>query len=84
MLFNVPCFMVSLQPKLKQRIASFFVPMIPLFQAGFLASSVGYGLGTNYDSYPCMAHTIVYVSQTQTVKCFLDALIYTGVFMAIC
>lgn len=69
------------RPKLRQRLGSFVVPIIPLFRAGVIASALGYG---------CVRLMILIrsilvpslVVQTQNVN-ILHAALYTGVFMAV-
>ena len=68
------------RPRMKQRIGSFVAPMLPLFRAGFIASSVGYGLASiviaaRSTLFPTIA------SPTQPVNVWLAA-VYTGCFMA--
>jgi len=68
------------RPSLLQRLASFLVPVGPLFRAGFIASSVGYGLVRLL----IMLRSVLFPafeSQTQNVN-VLYASLYTGAFMA--
>ena len=69
------------KPTLGQRLGSFLLPIGPLFRAGFLASSIGYGLV----SFMIGLRTLLlpdFVSQTKNVN-VLYASIYTGAFMAV-
>jgi hypothetical protein len=68
-------------PSLQQRVASFLVPVMPLFRAGFLASCAGYGLTA---VMILLRSWLVpsFVQQTQNVN-ILHASLYTGAFMAV-
>lgn len=68
------------KPVLKQRLLSFIAPMQSLFQAGIIASSLGYGV----TAAMIAIRTFVvpsYVAATRSVN-ILSASVYTGVFMA--
>lgn len=69
------------KPKLYQRIASFIVPVVPLFRAGFVASSIGYGIVRIMILLRAFLLPSFEV-KTQNVN-ILFASVYTGVFMAI-
>ncbi|GAX16205.1 hypothetical protein FisN_3Hh314 [Fistulifera solaris] len=69
------------KPKLYQRLAAFIVPVVPLFRAGFIASSVGYGVVR----IMILIRTFLlpsFEASTQNVN-VLYASLYTGVFMAV-
>lgn len=68
-------------PTLSQRMASFLVPIVPLFRAGFLASSVGYGL-VRIMIFLRSLLIPMFEAKTQNVNVLL-ASVYTGAFMAI-
>lgn len=69
------------KPKLYQRMASFMVPIVPLFRAGFLASSVGYGIVRIMILLRAF-FLPSFAAKTQNVN-VLFASLYTGAFMAI-
>lgn len=69
------------KPKFHQRIASFIVPVVPLFQAGFIASSVGYGIVRIMILLRAF-FLPSFEAKTQNVN-VLFASVYTGAFMAI-
>lgn len=68
-------------PSIQQRMASFLVPIVPLFRAGFIASTVGYGL-TALMILLRSKFIPSYVQKTQNVN-ILYASLYTGLFMAV-
>jgi hypothetical protein len=68
-------------PILYQRLAAFIVPVVPLFRAGFIASSVGYGIVR----IMILVRTLLlpsFKACTQNVN-VLYASLYTGAFMAV-
>lgn len=69
------------KPTLAQRLGSFVLPVVPLFRAGFIASTVGYGL-VNFMILLRSMLVPGFVSQTRSVN-VLHASLYTGAFMAI-
>lgn len=68
-------------PKLKQRLGSLIVPMVPLFRAGCTASFLGYGFTAVVIQ---LRHAFIpsYVTVTQSVN-VLGAALYTGALMAV-
>lgn len=67
--------------KLHERLLSFIVPMPSLFQAGFIASFVGYGITSTL----IQLRSILlpnFISPTQAVN-ILEASIFTGCFVAL-
>ena len=67
-------------PSLSSRILAFLLPMPQLFRAGFIASTIGYGL----TSMLIRARALLvpqYVVATEAVPVVLAA-VYTGLFMA--
>ena len=69
------------KPSFQQRVLSLFAPMRSLFQAGIVASSLGYGLTAlliGFRSYLMPT----YVAATRNVN-IVYASIYTGVFLAL-
>jgi hypothetical protein len=69
------------KPSPKQRVLSFFAPMPSLFQAGIVASALGYGLTAVLIAL--RAYLIPsYIAATRNVN-IMHASIYTGVFMAL-
>lgn len=68
-------------PSSKQRILSFFAPMPSLFQAGIVASALGYGLTAFLIALRSYL-VPTYVAATRGVN-IVHASIYTGVFMAL-
>ena len=69
------------KPDFPQRIAAFFVPIPSLFQAGFIASAIGYGFTAILISLRSMMIPS-YEAATVNVNIF-HACLYTGSFMAI-
>lgn len=69
------------KPDALQRIAAFFVPIPSLFQAGFIASAIGYGFTAILISLRSMMIPS-YEAATVNVNIF-HACLYTGSFMAI-
>lgn len=67
-------------PNLMQRMGSLIVPMLPLFQAGCIASFLGYGL-TAMIILLRSTFMPAYVPVTQSVNVFY-ATLYTGAFLA--
>ena len=68
------------EPSIQQRFLSFFAPMSSLFQAGVVASAIGYGLTAGLialRSYLIPS----YVAVTRSVN-IVHASLYTGAFMA--
>eukprot|EP00980_Cylindrotheca_fusiformis_P007063 scaffold1482_cov120-Cylindrotheca_fusiformis.AAC.5 len=64
-----------------QRVGSLIAPMFPLFRAGMISSTVGYGIA----ALLIYVRTFLfpqYVASTQTIN-VLHASIYTGCFMAL-
>jgi hypothetical protein len=69
------------KPNITQRIAAFFVPMPSLFQAGFIASLIGYGFTSLLISL--RSYLIpTYEAATASIN-ILHACLYTGTFMAL-
>ena len=68
------------RPSLQQRIGSFIAPMLPLFRAGFIASTVGYGFAALLIAARSVLFPAISMS-TQPVNVWLAA-VYTGCFMA--
>ncbi len=69
------------KPHFLHRVAAFFVPMPSLFQAGFIASLIGYG----FTGFLVSLRTIMvpsYEAATVRVNIF-HACLYTGAFMSI-
>lgn len=69
------------KPSPRQRMLSFFSPMTSLFQAGVVASTIGYGLTALLIALRSVC-VPTYVATTRSVN-ILHASIYTGAFMAI-
>lgn len=68
------------RPTWQQRVGSFVSPMLPLFGAGFMASSVGYGLV----ALMIVARAVMFpsiITATKPVNVW-HAAVYTGCFMA--
>lgn len=69
------------KPSPRQRTLSFFSPMTSLFQAGVVASTIGYGLTALLIALRTVCIP-TYVAATRSVN-ILYASIYTGTFMAL-
>eukprot|EP00535_Pseudo-nitzschia_heimii_P003586 CAMPEP_0197187178 /NCGR_PEP_ID=MMETSP1423-20130617/15367_1 /TAXON_ID=476441 /ORGANISM="Pseudo-nitzschia heimii, Strain UNC1101" /LENGTH=401 /DNA_ID=CAMNT_0042638683 /DNA_START=207 /DNA_END=1412 /DNA_ORIENTATION=+ len=68
-------------PTTKQRLGSFLAAVSPLFKAGTIASSVGYGIAS---VLVALRTRLIQTYQTETVPVnVLYASIYTGCFMAV-
>jgi hypothetical protein len=66
-------------PKMSQRLAALFVPMPSLFQAGFIASLIGYGFAALLIAVRTM---LIPSYETATVSMnIFHACLYTGGFM---
>lgn len=68
-------------PSIQQRMASFLVPVVPLFRSGFIASTLGYG----FTAVMILLRSKLipsFVQKTQNVN-ILYASLYTGLFMAV-
>ncbi len=69
------------RPSLVQRLGSFIAPMWPLFRAGFISSSVGYGLATLLIYTRALFFPSI-LTVTKPVNVWYASL-YTGCFMAV-
>ncbi|GAX10122.1 hypothetical protein FisN_3Lh314 [Fistulifera solaris] len=69
------------KPTFYQRLAAFMVPVVPLFRAGFVASSVGYGIVRIMIVIRALLLPS-FKASTQNVN-VLYASLYTGAFMAV-
>ncbi len=69
------------KPDILQRVAAFFVPIPPLFQAGFIASAIGYGFTAILISLRSILIPS-YKAVTVNVN-ILHVCLYTGSFMAV-
>jgi len=68
------------KPALLQRMTSFLVPMPSLFQAGFIASTIGYGFTAILIS---LRSILIPTYEAATVNInIIHACVYTGLFMA--
>ncbi|CAB9531390.1 Protein RETICULATA-RELATED [Seminavis robusta] len=72
---------VVTRPRIQQRLGSFIAPMLPLFRAGIIAGTIGYGVTAIMISLRTI-YLPNYVPATQNMN-VLHACLFTGGFMAI-